>query len=112
MNSAIGFIKVLHKEFLYYLEPLKYKKFDAALLHVGVNELLNDENRNSFWSKLVLTYKSAGVTRILVSGVAINNKLASAYISSVWIPTSSLIHLGLSLFKVAKCIFANNFIDE
>ena len=36
------------KELLYYVEPtLKNKKFDDALLHVGVNDLLNDESQNS-----------------------------------------------------------------
>ena len=36
------------KELLYYVEPtLKNKKFDDALLHVGVNYLLNDESQES-----------------------------------------------------------------
>ena len=36
------------KELLYYVEPtLKSKKFDAALLHVGVNDPLNDESQDS-----------------------------------------------------------------
>ena len=36
------------KELLYYVEPtLKNKKFDDALLHVGVNDLLNDESQDS-----------------------------------------------------------------
>ena len=36
------------KELLYYLKPtLKNKKFDDALLQVGVNDLLNDESQDS-----------------------------------------------------------------
>ena len=36
------------KELLYYVEPtLKNKKFDDALLHGGVNDLLNDESQDS-----------------------------------------------------------------
>ena len=41
------------KELLYYVEPtLKNKKFDDALLHVSVNNLLNDESQDSkiFWT--------------------------------------------------------------
>ena len=35
------------KELLYYVEPtLKSKKFDAALLHVGVDDVLNDESED------------------------------------------------------------------
>ena len=71
------------KELLYYVEPtLKSKKFDPALLYVGVNDLLNDESQDSV-QNLGLKCKSAGVKRILISGIAVNNKLTSAYISSV-----------------------------
>ena len=36
------------KELLYYVEPtLKNKNFGDALLHVGVNDLLNDESQDS-----------------------------------------------------------------
>ena len=35
------------KKFLYYVETtLKTKKFGAALLHVGVNDTLNDESQD------------------------------------------------------------------
>ena len=77
------------KEVLYYVEPtLKNKTFDAALLHVGVNDLLNVESQSSVQNRLeilqqiVLKFRSGGVTRILLSGI-VNNKLTSAYISSV-----------------------------
>ena len=70
------------KELLYYVEPtLKSKKFDAALLHVGVNDLLNDESQDYVQilldnlKQLGLKCKSAGVTRILISGIVVNKKL-------------------------------------
>ena len=72
------------------MEPtLKNKKFNDALLHVGVNDLLNDE-RQDFVQNLLdnlkqigLKCKSAGVQKVLISGIVVNNKLKSAYISSV-----------------------------
>ena len=124
------------KELLYYVEPtLKSKKFDDALLHVGVNDLLSDESRGSVQNlldnlkQIVLKCKSAGVKRVLVSEIVVNNKLTNAYISSVNqrisnmcrdssfvfidnnnIPTSSLFHDGLHVLEVGKRILANNFI--
>ena len=76
------------KELLYYVELiLKNKKFDDALLHGGVNDLLNDESQNSVRNlldnlkQIGLKCKSAGVKRILISGIVVNNKLP--YILSV-----------------------------
>ena len=41
------------KELLYYVEPtLKNKKIDDALLHVDVNDLLNDESQDSIQNLL------------------------------------------------------------
>ena len=126
------------KELPYFVEPtLKNKKINDALLHVGVNDLLNDE-RQDFVQNLLdnlkqigLKCKSAGVKRVLVSGIVVNNKLTSAYISSVNqrisnmcrdnsfvfidnnnILTSSLFRDGLHLLEVGKRILANNFIDN
>ena len=77
------------KELLYYVEPtLKNKKFDAALMHDGVTDLLNDESQVSVQNlldnlqQICLKCKSAGITRIFISGIVVNNKLTSAYISS------------------------------
>ena len=126
------------KELLYYVEPaLKSKKFDTALLHVVVNDLLNDESQDSVQNlldnlkQIGLKYKSAGVTRILISGIVVNKKLTSAYISSVNqrisnmcrdnsfvfignsnVPTSSLFRDNLHLLEIGKRILANNFIDN
>ena len=115
----------------------KTKKFDDALLHVGVNDLLNDESQDSVQNlldnlkQIGLKCKSAGVNRVLISGIVVNNKLTSASITSVKqrisnmcrdnsfvfidnnnIPTSSLFHDGLHLLEVGKRILANNFIDN
>ena len=110
-------------ELLYYVEPtLQNKNFDDALLHVGVNDLLNDESQDSVQNlldnlrQIGLKCKSAGVKRVLISGIVVNNKLTSAYISSVNqrisnmcrdnsfvfidnnnIPTSSLFRYGIHL---------------
>ena len=123
------------KELLYYVEPtLKNKKFDDALLHVSVNDLLNDESQDSVQNlldnlkQIGLKCKSAGVKRILISGIVVNNKLTSVYISSVNqrisnmcgdnsyvfigsnnITKSSLFRDGLHLLEIGKCILANNF---
>ena len=120
------------------MEPiLKSKKFDAALLHVGVNDLLNDESQDSVQNlldnlkQIGLKCKSAGITRILISGIVVNKKLTSAYISSVnqrisnvcrdisfvFIdnnnsPTSSFFRDGLHLLETGKRVLANNFIDN
>ena len=78
------------KELLYYVEPtLKSKNFDVPLLHDSVNDLLNDESQDSVQNlldnlkQIGFKCKSAGITRSLISGIVVNNKLASAYISSV-----------------------------
>ena len=79
------------------MEPtLKSKRFEVALLHVGVNGLPNDENQDSVQNlldnlkQIGLNCKSAGVTRILVSGIPVNNKLTSTNISSVNQRTSNM----------------------
>ena len=120
------------------MEPiLNSKKFGTALLHVGLNDLLNDESQDSVQDlldnlkQIGLKCKSAGVTRILISGVVVNKKLTSAYFSSVNqrisnmcrdnsfvfiannnIPTPSLFRDGLHLLEIGKRILANNFIDN
>ena len=126
------------KELLYYVKPtLKNKKFDPTLLYVGVNDLLNDEIQDSVQNlldnlkQIGLKCKSAGVKKVLISGIVVNNKLKSAYISSVnqrisntcrdgsfvfignnKILTSSFFCDGLHLLDVEKRILANNFIDN
>ena len=114
---------------------LKNKKFDAILLHVGVNDPLNDESQDSvqnFVDNLKqIGLKSAEVKRTLISRMVVNNKLTSAYISSANqrisnmcrdnsyvyidnnnIPTSSLFRDDLHLLEIGKRILANNFKDN
>ena len=71
-------------------EPtLQNKKFDNTLLHVGVNDLLNDESQDSVQNlldnlkQIGLKCKSAGVKKVLITGIVVKNKLIRAYISSV-----------------------------
>ena len=73
------------KELLYYLEPtFKSKKFDNALLRVGVNDVLNDESQDSVKNlrdnskQIGLKCKSSGFKRDLISGIVVKNKLTSA----------------------------------
>ena len=113
------------------MEPaLKNKKIDAALQHVGVNDLLNDESQDSVQNllgnlkQIGLKCKSAGVTRILISGIVVNNKLTSVYISSVNQRISNMCqgnsfvfidkntYLTLYLLEIGKRILADNFIDN
>ena len=133
-----SFLGGTSKELLHNVEAtLKSKKCDAALLHVGVNDLLNDESQDSVQNlldnlkQIGLKCKSAGVTRILISEIAVNNKLTIAFISSINqlisnmcrdnsfvfidnnnIPTASLFRDGLHLLEIGKRILANNFIDN
>ena len=126
------------KELLYYVETtLKNKKFDGVLLHAEVNDLLNGESQDSIQNlldnlkQIGLKCKSAGVTRIFISGIVVNNKPASAYILSVNqcisnmcrdnsfvliennnIPISSLFLDGLHLLEIGKRILTNNFIGS
>ena len=77
---SLKYFLVTHLKNFYTMEPtLKNKKFDVALLYVDVNDLLNDESQDSVRSlldsfkQIGLKCKSAGVTRILISGIVINN---------------------------------------
>ena len=65
-------------ELLYYVEPtLQNKKFDNALLHVGGTNLLNDESQDYVQNlpdnlkQIGLKCKSAGVKRVLISGIVV-----------------------------------------
>ena len=67
------------------MEPtLKSKKFDNALLRVGVNDVLNDKSQDSVKDlldsskQIGLKCKSSGFKRVLISGIVVKNKLASA----------------------------------
>ena len=77
---SLSYFLVTHLKNFYTMEPtLKNEEFDVALLYVGVNDLLNDESQDSVQSlldsfkQISLKCKSAGVTRILISGIVVNN---------------------------------------
>ena len=142
VNSPTSFIKIMlsWNHFLVthvWNQHLKNKKFDTAVLHLRVNDLLNDEsqdfaqNLRDNLKQIGLKCKSAGVKRILFSGIVVNNKLTKTYISSVNqrssnmcrdnsfafndnnnMPTSSFFRDGLHLLEIGKCILVNNFIDK
>ena len=71
-------------------------------------------------------WKLAGVTKILVSGIVVNNKLTNdsddisnmcrdnsfVFIDNNKIPTSSLFRDGLHLLEIRKRILANSLIDN
>ena len=78
------------KELLNCVETtLENLNFDVILLNVGANDLLNYECQDSVevlldnLKQIECKCKSAKVTRILISGIAVNNKLTSAYISNI-----------------------------
>ena len=114
---------------------IEKQKFEDALLHVGINDLLNDKSQDSVQNlldnlkQIGLKCKSAGIKRILISGIVVNNKLpyilsVNQRISNMFransfifleinnIPTPSLFHDGLHLLEIEKHIFANNFIEN
>ena len=70
------------KEMLHYIEPMWETGFyDSAILHVGVNDLLNDkspsstDNLVSNFVNIVSKYKSFGVMNLFVSAIAFNKRL-------------------------------------
>ena len=116
---------------------MKNKQLDAPELRVRVNDLLNDESQDSFQNlldnlkQIGLKCKSAEITRSLISGVFVDNKLTSAYVTSVNqrilnmcqdnsfifignnnVPTSSFFRDGLQLLENVKRFITNNFIDN
>ena len=121
------------KELLHYVDPtLKDGIYNTAIIHVGVNDLLNNKN-----TKLVKNLESTaikcisnGIAKVVVSGIANNNKMPDLFIGDVNkkiammckknslvymdnanIPKSCLFTDGLHIVEKGKCIFANNFIN-
>ena len=78
------------KEMLHYIEPtLETGFYDSAILHVGVNDLLNNKSPSSTDDlvsnlvKIVDKCKSFGVMDLFVSGIAFNKRLPYAVIKKV-----------------------------
>ena len=71
------------------MATLKDKKFGEALLGVDGNDLINDERKYYVQNlldnpkQIDFKYKSASVTRIIISGTVANNKRTSAFITDI-----------------------------
>ena len=68
------------KEFPHYITPsLEDGNFDVAILHFGVNDLLQNRNRSKAVDELILTLKktatkcmSLGIIKVIISGIVFN----------------------------------------
>ena len=89
---------------------LQNKNFDDALLHVGVDDLLNDESQDSA-QNLLDNLRQIGL-KCKSAGVKMCRDNSFVFIDNHNILTSSLFRDGLHLLEVGKCILANNFIDN
>ena len=124
------------KEMLHYIEPtLETGFYDSAILHVGVNDLLNNKSPSSTDDlvsnlvKIVNKCKSFGVMDLFVSGIAFNKRLPYAVIKKVnekivdmckkngivFIDNGNISNMdlyqdGLHTLERGKCLLANNFI--
>ena len=78
------------KELLHYVDPtLKDGIYNAAIIHVGVNDLLNNKNTSKV-DELVNNLKSTaikcisnGIAKVVVSGIVINNKMPDSFVVDV-----------------------------
>ena len=125
------------KELLHYVDPtLKDGIYNTAIIHVGVNDLLNNKSTNKV-DELVKNLESTaikcisnGIAKVVVSGIVMNNKMSDSFIGDVnkkiamMCKKNSLVYMdnaniaksclftdGLHLVHKKKCILANNFID-
>ena len=115
---------------------LKDRTYNTAIIHVGVNDFLNNKNTNkvdeSVNNLMSTTIKciSNGIAKVVVSGIVINNKMSDSFVADVNkniamiskknslvymdnenIPKSCLFTDGLHLIEMEKRISVNNFID-
>ena len=124
------------KEMLHYIEPtLETVFYDSAILHVGVNDLLNNkwpssaDDLVSNLVKIVNKCKSFGVMDLFVSGIAFNKGLPQSVIKKVnekivdtcqknrivFIDNGNISNMdlyqdGLHLLERGKCLLAKHFI--
>lgn len=90
MNQLKSSLDGTSEKLLYFFEQtLQEDKFSTALLYDGANHLLDFEVQH-FVKNLMenlkdfgLNFKSAGVTIILLSGIAVNSNLTNTLISSL-----------------------------
>ena len=121
---------------LHHIEPTLETGFhDSAILHVGVNDLLNNKSPSSTDDlvsnlvKIVNKCKSFGVMNLFVSGIAFNKRLPYTVIKKVnekivdmckkngivFIDNGNISNMdlyqdGLHLLERGKCLLAKNFI--
>ena len=127
-----SFLGVTSKELLHYVDPtLKDGIYNTAIIHVGVNDLLNNKNTNKV-DELIknlestpIKFISNGIAKVVVSGIVINKKclirfqeIAMMYKknSLVYMDNANILNLclftdGLRLVEKVKCITANHFIN-
>ena len=125
------------KELLHYVDPtLKDGIYNTAIIHVGVNDLLNNKSINKV-DELVKNLESTaikcisnGIAKLVVSGIVINSKMSDLFVgdvnkkiammykknSLVYMDNANILNLclftdGLHLVEKVKCITANNFIN-
>ena len=78
------------KELLHYVDPtLRDGIYNTAIIHVGVNDLLNNKNTNKV-DELVTILKSTaikcisnGIAKVVVSGIVINNRMSDSFVENV-----------------------------
>ena len=78
------------KELLHCVDPtLKDGIYNTAIIHVGVNNLLNKKNTNKV-DELVKNLESTAIkcisnaiAKVVVSGIVINNKMPESFVGDV-----------------------------
>ena len=141
LDTGYAKIRTFHgaisKECPHYVTPtLEDGNFDIAILHFGVNDLLQNKNQSKAADELIINLKktatkcmSSGVSKVIVSGIVFNKKVANSFVDEVnskiismcehnslgYINNGNIsnIHLfevGPHLLESGLCILANNFI--
>ena len=85
-----SFPRASSKELLHCVDPtLKDGIYNTAIIHVGVNDLLNNKNTNKV-DELVNNLKSTaikcisnGIAKVVVSGIVINNRMSDSFVGDV-----------------------------
>ena len=81
----------ISKEFPHYVTPtLEGGNFDIVILHFGVNDLLQNRNQSKAGNELIINLKktakkdmSFGVSKVIVSGIVFNKKVANSFVDEV-----------------------------
>ena len=85
-----SFPRASSKKLLHYVDPtLKDGIYNTAIIHVGVNDFLNNKNTNKV-DELVNNLKSTaikcisnGIAKVVVSGIVINNRMSDSFVGDV-----------------------------